>query len=212
MARKLFPIFRFQSNITEVRAVETQNNRKQKSIIFISNVLFTIESKATTDNIYSCTHHFLRQNLGLLGPVFLWVMLIFPFSYLTPSSLSRNKENMIKQKMTTQYVTGPQDLENICASHRADRLPRPSFLATPCKILTGLAPPSLAPVLSPLLPFPFLPGLELLLLALSPSPLVAGGRERYTSKAERPPRSKSCRLLIILCCSVSWQRQQRYSP
>lgn len=104
MARKLFPIFGFQSNITEVGAVETQNDRKQKSIIFISNVLFTIESKATTDNSYSCTHHFLRQNLGLLDPVFLWVMLIFPFSYLTPSSLSRNKENMINQKLTDYTV------------------------------------------------------------------------------------------------------------
>lgn len=92
-------------------------------------------------------------------------------------------------------------------SHRADRLPRPSFFATPCKVFTGLAPPSLAPALSPLPPFPFLPGLAHLLLALSPSPLAAGGRERYTSRAERPLRPKSCRLLISLSCSESWSGQ-----
>lgn len=92
-------------------------------------------------------------------------------------------------------------------SHRADRLPRPSFFATPCKVFTGLAPPSLAPALSPLLPFPFLPGLEPLPLALSLLPLAAGGRERYTSRAERPLRPKSCRLLISLPSSESWPRQ-----
>lgn len=91
-------------------------------------------------------------------------------------------------------------------AHRAERLPRPSLFATPCKVFTGLAPPSLAPALPP---FPFLPGLADLLLALSPSPLVVGGRERYTSRAARPLRPRSCRLLISLSCSESCADRQR---
>lgn len=98
----------------------------------------------------------------------------------------------------------------VLGSHRADRFPRPSFFATACRLLTGLAPPSLAPLLSPLLPFPFLPGLAFLALALSSSPLAAGGRERYTSRAERPLNPRSCRLLISLSSSsMFWPRQAR---
>lgn len=93
-------------------------------------------------------------------------------------------------------------------SHRADKFPRPSFFATACRLLTGLAAPSLAPLLSPLLPFPFLPGLAFLALALSASPLAAGGSERYTSRAERLLNPRSCRLLISLSSSSTfWPRQ-----
>ncbi|TNN60590.1 hypothetical protein EYF80_029191 [Liparis tanakae] len=48
-----------------------------------------------------------------------------------------------------------------------------------------------------------------LLFALSPSPWVAGGRERYTSSAERPLRLKSCRLLISLSRCKAWPHGDR---
>lgn len=116
----------------------------------------------------------------------------------------------------TTCVPAPGIRATLCVSHRADRLPRPSCFATPCNVFTGLAAPSLTPALSPFPPFPFLPGLAHLLLALSP-PVVAGDRERYTSRAERPVRLRSCRLLISLSCSKflsierGEQRRQRLS-
>lgn len=113
-----------------------------------------------------------------------------------------NNQKKQKKKCCNIFGTG------YLGSHRADRFPRPSFFATACRLLTGLAAPSLALLLSPLLPFPFLPGLAFLALALSASPLAAGGSERYTSRAERPLNPRSCRLLISLSSSSTfWPRK-----
>ncbi len=83
------------------------------------------------------------------------------------------------------------------ASHRAERLPKPSFLATPCSIFTGFCPGS------PILPLlPFFPDLVFLALGSSASWVLAG-RERYTSRAERFSSPRACRLCISCCCCGS---------
>lgn len=192
MTRELLPVFRLQSNITKIGALE-----KHKTCIFKA-----LNLAHPLINIY-LPFSLIQFEFAACFPLY-----NIYFSILVFDSI---------QSVETQNGWKPTIASLINAivdafiSYRADKLPRPSFFATPCKVFTGLPLLSLPGALSPLFPLGFLLGLEHLLLALSPSLLVAGLRELYTSRADRPCRSKSCRPLISLLCSESCPLQKSSS-